>query len=39
MTSLEHVFCQGRHLDIPILQCTVVFTHMLLQTLPSLDNV
>ena len=32
MTSLEHVFCQSRHLDVPIFQCTVVFTHMLLQT-------
>ena len=39
MTSLEHVFCQGRRLDVPIFQCTVVFTHMLLQTLSSLDNV
>ena len=39
MTNLGHKFCQGRHLVVPILQCTMVFTHMLLQTLSSLDNV
>ena len=39
MASLEHVFCQGRCLDVSILQCMSLFTHTLLQTSSCLANV
>ena len=29
ISILEHMHCQGRCLDVPILQCTAVFTDML----------
>ena len=39
MPSLEHMLCQGGCLDVPILQCTAVFTDTLLEAPPSLADV
>ena len=39
MSSLEHMLCQSGSLDVPILQCTAVFTDTLLEAPPSLADV
>ena len=39
MSRLEHMLCHGASLDVHILQCTAVFTDMLLEAPPSLADV